>query len=124
MRNYLLNSKFVTLTLGITFLIGCTTDSVSDLSPIETIDEVSYLRDVKPIIDSKCNNCHGNPPTFGAPSSYTTYENVRTAVLNQGLIDRITRPENTSGAMPLGGPRLSQNEINIIIQWSEEGFTQ
>jgi uncharacterized membrane protein len=124
MRNYLLNSKFVTLTLGITFLIGCTTDSVSDLSPIETINEVSYLRDVKPIIDSKCNNCHGNPPTFGAPSSYTTYENVRTAVLNQGLIDRITRPENTSGAMPLGGPRLSQNEINIIIQWSEEGFAQ
>lgn len=124
MRNYLLNSKFITLTLGITFLIGCTTDSVSDLSPIETIDEVSYLRDVKPIIDSKCNNCHGNPPTFGAPSSYTTYENVRTAVLNQGLIDRITRPENTSGAMPLGGPRLSQNEINIIIQWSEEGFAQ
>ena len=124
MRNYLLNSKFVTLTLGITFLIGCTTDSVSDLSPIETINEVSYLRDVKPIIDSKCNNCHGNPPTFGAPSSYTTYENVRTAVLNQGLIDRITRPENTAGAMPLGGPRLSQNEINIIIQWSEEGFAQ
>jgi len=119
MRNYLLNSKFVTLTLGFTLLIGCTTDSVSDLSPIETLDEVSYLRDVKPIIDSKCNNCHGNPTTFGAPSSYTTYENVRTAVLNQGLIDRITRPENSSGAMPLGGPRLSQNEINNIIQWSE-----
>lgn len=112
------------LILGTTLFLSCTTDSISDLTVIETIDEVSYQRDVKPLIGSKCNNCHGNPPTFGAPTSYTTYENVRNAVLNQGLIDRITRPENTSGAMPLGGPRLSQNEINIIIQWSEEGFAQ
>jgi uncharacterized membrane protein len=124
MRKYLLSLKIQMLVLGTTLFLSCTTDSISDLTVIETIDEVSYQRDVKPLIDSKCNNCHGNPPTFGAPTSYTTYENVRNAVLNQGLIDRITRPENTSGAMPLGGPRLSQNEINIIIQWSEEGFAQ
>jgi uncharacterized membrane protein len=116
--------KIALFAFSLSCLTSCSTDSVSDLIDLEEIDEVSYLRNVKPIIDSKCNNCHGNPPTFGAPSSYTTYENVRNAVLNQGLIDRITRPENTSGAMPLGGPRLSQNEINIIIQWSEEGFAQ
>lgn len=124
MRKYLFSLKNLVLILGTALLLSCTTDSVSDLTPIETLDEVSYLRDVKPIIDSKCNNCHGNPPTFGAPSSYTTYENVRNAVLNQGLINRISRPENTAGAMPLGGPRLSQNEINLIIQWSENGFAQ
>lgn len=124
MRKYLLSLKIPMLVLGTTLFLSCTTDSISDLTVIETIDEVSYQRDVKPLIDSKCNNCHGNPPTFGAPTSYTTYENVRNAVLNQGLIDRITRPENTSGAMPFGGPRLPQNQINLIVQWSEEGFAE
>lgn len=100
--------------------ISCTEDSISDLSETEIPTSISYQNDVRPIIQNNCLNCHGN---FGAPNSLTTYENVKASVLNN-LIDRISRVEGTSGAMPLGGPRLSQNDINIIIEWQNANFPQ
>lgn len=110
------------------FLIGisltaCTTDSVSDLTEPNSVENISYLNDIKPIIDNNCVSCHGNPTNFGAPNSLTTYENVKASVLNN-LINRISRIEGSSGAMPLGGPRLSQNEINTIIDWQNANFPE
>lgn len=104
-------------------LMSCTTDSVSDLAEITSNENVSFLNDVRPIINNNCVSCHGNPTNSGAPMSLTTYENVKDAVLNN-LINRISRTEGTSGAMPLGGPRLSQNQINTIIAWQNANFPQ
>jgi len=103
--------------------ISCTEDSISDLSETEIPTSISYQNDVRPIIQNNCLNCHSNPTNFGAPNSLTTYENVKASVLNN-LIDRISRVEGTSGAMPLGGPILSQNDINIIIEWQNANFPQ
>ena len=36
------------------------------------------------------------------------------------LYDRITRPESSAGDMPPAGS-LSDNEINLIAQWIDEG---
>ena len=103
--------------------ISCTEDRISDLTETEIPITVCYQNNVRPIIENNCLNYHGNPTNFGAPNSLTTYENVRASVLNN-LIDRISRTEETSGAMPLGGPRLSQNNINIIIEWQNANFPQ
>lgn len=108
--------------ISVTFS-GCSEDSVSDLTSTDIPTSISYQNDVRPIIQNNCLNCHGNPTNFGAPNSLTTYENVKASVLNN-LIDRISRPEGTSGAMPLGGPRLSQNDINIIMAWQNADFPQ
>ncbi len=121
MKNY--NKKLLLLLLTLVTTFGCTEDSLSELTEIENPENVSYARDVKPIIESNCISCHGNPTNFGAPNSLTTYENVRASVLNN-LIDRISRAEGTSGAMPLGGPRLTQNQINTIIAWQNANFPQ
>jgi len=40
------------------------------------------------------------------------------------LLDRISREEGASGAMPLGGPRLPQNTIDLIFQWNEDGLLE
>ena len=103
--------------------ISCNEDRISDLTETEIPITVSYQNNVRPIIENNCLNYHGNPTNFGAPNSLTTYENVKASVLNN-LIDRISRTEETSGAMPLGGPRLSQNNINIIIEWQNANFPQ
>lgn len=108
--------------ISITFM-SCSEDNVSDLGETDIPTSISYQNDVRPIIQNNCLNCHGNPTNFGAPNSLTTYENVKASVLNN-LIDRVSRPEGTSGAMPLGGPRLSQNDINIIIAWQNADFPQ
>lgn len=86
------------------------------------MEQVTYIQNIKSIIDNNCLSCHGTTPSSGAPMSLTTYENVKEAILNRGLIDRISREVGASGAMPLGGPKLPTNSINLIIQWQNQNF--
>lgn len=120
--NFKKTACFTILTLA---LVSCSNDSTSDLIDSTPIDEdVTYTANIKSIIDNNCISCHGTIPTVGVPMSLTTYENVREAVLNRGLIDRISLENGTSGLMPEGGPRLPQNTIDLIIQWQTDGFQE
>jgi len=51
----------------------------------------------------------------------TTYENVKDAVLNGGLLDRISREQGASGIMPVEANRLPQATIDKISQWAQNG---
>lgn len=107
------------------FLSNCTSASESDL-----IDEqpapvlVTYDDNVKAIIDNNCIFCHKSPPENGAPMPLLTFEQVRVAVQNRGLLDRISRQAGEAGAMPAGGPRLPQSTIDLIIQWNDDGLLE
>jgi hypothetical protein len=104
---------------------GCTSDSESDLSDNTPNNEiVTYSGTVRTIIDNNCIMCHGTTPTNGAPMSLTTYENVKDAVLNKGLLDRISRFQGSPGMMPNGGTRLLQSTIDQIIQWKNDGLSE
>lgn len=119
-----MNLKVLLITLlGFAFLASCTNDSTADLIDTTPInEEITYQLNVKSIIDNNCVECHGTIPSNGAPMSLTTYENVKDAVLNNGLIERIILENGQSGLMPLGGPRLPQNRIDEIIKWETDGF--
>lgn len=105
-------------------LSSCTNDSTDDLVSFNPNQEVKYSTSIKNIIDNNCLQCHGTTPSFGAPMSLTTYEEVKDAVLNRGLINRISRAEGSTGAMPLGGQRLPQVTIDLISQWEDEGLAE
>jgi len=104
---------------------GCTNDSESDLvgDPI-IIDEITYTNTVKNIIDNNCIICHATNPVFGAPMSLTTYADVKNAVLNNGLLIRISKAQGETGLMPVGGARLPQATIDKITNWAENGFQE
>ena len=115
--------KTCVLTVLILIAMGCTNDSDSDLLNNTPENElVTYTETIKSIMDQKCNNCHGAVFTNGAPMSLHTFETVKNAVINRGLIDRITRTEGQSGFMPIGAAKLPQTQIDQIIQWQNEGF--
>ena len=40
-----------------------------------------------------------------------------TASSSEELLDRIQRDENEAGFMPLGGSRLNQQQIDLLIKW-------
>jgi hypothetical protein len=114
--------------LGIAILLfSCTANTLDDVFvPVEIDPEgdlVTY-QDVRFVFENICTECHSNPTQNGAPMPLVTYENVRDAVLNRPLLDRISREEGASGAMPLGGPRLPQNTIDLIFQWNEDGLLE
>lgn len=107
------------------FLAACSSNTYDDVeADSEPLPELVTFQDVQFIFNNACLQCHSNPPQNGAPMSLESFENVRDAILTRDLIGRISSPEGESGAMPLGGPRLSQNNINLIIQWEEDGLLQ
>jgi|SRR6218665_12088 len=104
--------------------LSCSNESTSDLIGDPPIDAITYENSVKSIMDNNCISCHGTTPTNGAPMSLTTYANVKDAVLNRSLLDRISRNQGASGMMPLGSTRLPQDKINQINTWASEGFQE
>ena len=115
--------KILFSALVLTSLSSCTNDSTADLIDIEPLPEkVSFAKDVKSIIDNNCTVCHGSTPIQGTDLSLDTYEKVQNAVLNRGLISRISMQEGSSSLMPQGGPKLPQPTIDIIIKWQEDGL--
>ena len=120
-KNTLLISTFL---LGTVLVSSCTNDSSNDLLGIEDLDEVTYTNTVKSIMDNNCISCHAATPINGAPNSLTTYENVKEAALNGGLLDRISRNQGAPGMMPSGGTRLPQAVINQVTTWSNQGLIE
>lgn len=120
----MIKTKYLIIIAFSLLLSSCSSDSISDLIDVPTVEIITYEANVKAIINTNCLSCHGATPSNGAPMSLTTYENVRDAVLNRNLLDRITRADGASGAMPLGGPRLPQNQINIIEKWNIDGLLE
>lgn len=117
----------IPLVLLASFIISsCSNNSEDDLilKDVPNDGATTYLTKVKTIIDNNCISCHGATPTNGAPNSLTTYAEVKDAVLNSGLIDRISRTNGAPGLMPLGGPRMPQQTIDIVIDWNNDGLLE
>ena len=112
--------------MGGMLISGCTSNTVDDLVPIVNQMEPTVVtyQDVESIIGDNCLNCHSNPPQNGAPMSLSSFDDLMNAVLNRGLIDRISRNDGANGLMPLGGPRLSQQSIDLIVRWNEDGLLE
>ncbi len=113
------------LIFNLAIFSSCTNVSEDDLI-VKTPQPVltTFNDDVKVIIDNNCIVCHSNPPVNGAPVAFTTFSNVKNAVMNSNLINRISSQAGEAGAMPFGGPRLPQNLIDIIIKWEADGLLE
>jgi len=103
--------------------ISCSNDSESDLTGYSQIENVTYNGTVRTIITENCIMCHTQPPQGGAPMPLLTYNDVRNAVENLRLIDRISSFDPAFG-MPFGGPRLPQSRIEQIIAWRDANFPE
>lgn len=110
--------------LALAILTSCSNESTSDLIDVPFVENVTYNNDIKPIIDANCLGCHRSPPVNDAPMPLTTYENVKEFVQNDKIIDRVSRSQGQSGMMPLGGTRLPQPLIDLIIKWKQQGLQQ
>ena len=120
----MMKTRILFLTL-ILLNISCSNNSEDDLIIENTpIEKVTYTSNVKSIIDNNCISCHAATPVNGAPMSLITYQQVKDAVLNRGLLDRISRSNGAPGLMPNGGPRMPQQTIDIIVKWNSDGLLE
>ena len=53
-----------------------------------------------------------------------TYDQVKDAVINRGLLNRIGLANGAPGLMPSGGPRMPQQTIDVVIKWNTDGLLE
>ena len=78
----------------------------------------SFSECVKPIIEENCVQCHRNNSSNGL---LQTYDQIKFYMDNGELLNRVQRDVDQQGIMPPSGQKLSNNEIQILINWSENG---
>ena len=106
-------------------LVSCSESSPVDLVDVQTGTEVAtYKNNIEGIIANNCINCHGSIPTNGAPMPLNSLASLKESILNRGLINRLNLDPSNNLAMPLGGPKLLISQINLIINWQNEGFVE
>ncbi|GGA68864.1 hypothetical protein GCM10008015_07050 [Flavobacterium palustre] len=105
--------------------MACSNDNPDTLmEDIPNENAVTYKQNVKSIIDNNCISCHAATPVNGAPMSLVTYAQVKNAIQNRGLLNRISLNNGNSLLMPQGGPRLPQTTIDIVAQWQQDGLLE
>ena len=112
---------FLFLFLALT-VVSCENDSEQDLIEVTIIPIATYENSVKTIIDNNCIICHNDPPINNAPMPLLTFDQVTDAVINDGLLNRVSTENNTLVMPPSG--RLPQSTIDIILQWNTDGLLE
>lgn len=94
------------------FQISCEKDDdmMGTPDPDECKPDISFQMDIKPIIDSKCIQCHNGDVQ---PLDFRTYQPIKD---NAGQVKALT----ASGAMPRQGS-LTEEQIKLIGCWVDEG---
>jgi hypothetical protein len=80
---------------------------------------VKYSTGVVPILQTNCYGCHGNGVVSGGVA-LDNFNTLRTRALNGSLIGVITHAQGYP-AMPKGGAKLSDCNINKIRSWINNG---
>jgi hypothetical protein len=118
----------VTLAIGVTFLLSACGAGAGSSSgvPSGTSAPISYSRDVVPILQSRCLNCHGGQQTSRG-LDMNTYASLITGSQNGPVIV----PGNAAGSlliqmiqqgkMPKRGPGLLPAQVKILVDWIQAG---
>ena len=109
--------------LPVLVLASCLAPGCGDPPPEEDAEEVTYYRDIKPIFDAYCVECHVDASI--APIRLDSYETVRefASVLPQTLESRTMPPFLAAPAVrPLKYDRsLSEAQIELVSAWALAG---
>ena len=123
----------IVLFLGISFFISCDSRTQQDLEGI--VSAPTYNKNIKPLMDSKCVNCHSQNGQGNFPE-LDTYQNIVDYQLDNGangysqgsgvpsLLCSVQSSSCTSDRMPKSDAPLSNGSINTIKNWIEQGYVE
>lgn len=117
--------------MGLMFIFALNTASSAESTSAATHDSpVQFSRDIKPIIDASCVKCHARGRSMGGLNMET-----RDALLKGGksgpaivpgdskksLVIELVSSEDPDRLMPRRGKKLSNQEINQLRSWIDQG---
>jgi cytochrome c553 len=109
------------LSACMTLIFSCSKKNEEDLSGGTTCNStnMTYVANIKPILQSFCFSCHGNGLSQNGVN-FDTYAGVKAVVDNGKLIGVITHASGFP-AMPRNASKLSDCNINKIQDWISRG---
>lgn len=121
--------KVLCLTVLIALSLLSAVDRVDGMGPADRTaesaksKEVTFARDIAPILQRSCQECHRNGGV--APMPLVTYNDVRpwARSIRERVVERVMPPFHADGPIGryAGDRRLTDNEINLISQWVDSG---
>jgi len=118
-------------------------DDGTDDEPDQDGEAVTFVADIQPILNARCINCHapgGFAQMVGIPWDYredTAYEDLVNRISSQDANFTVVVPGDPDSSlmflkvssesppvgsmMPLGGPPLTDGEVQLIRDWIEQG---
>ncbi len=92
---------------------------------------VDFARHIKPLLQSRCINCHNSGALFGDLNLETRAlafkERAKGSIITPGkpeasqLYIVLTLPEPEKKAMPPTGHRIPQKDVDLVKSWIEQG---
>ena len=94
--------------------------------------QIDYTTQIQPIFNNNCTSCHVNGGTYSGGLDLSSYAetieggNSGNTIVpldhsNSSLYNRVTLSDNDPQFMPKNNNPLSQNDIDLIVQWIDEG---
>lgn len=110
------------------FIVACSKSNEEDLNnnpgggnPNTCVTtNMKYSTDIAPIISANCFACHSNANASVSGFSLEGHSNLKAKVDDGRLVGAITHAAGFA-AMPQGGAKLSDCNINKIISWVNAG---
>lgn len=95
------------------------------------VKAVDFVTQIKPLLQSRCVNCHHSGALFGELSfesrALAMQPRKKVAVITPGqpgssqLYIALTLPDPDKKAMPPTGHRIPNPEVELVKRWIEEG---
>jgi hypothetical protein len=108
------NKVFYFMILSFYFITACSKED----TPPE--DKITYNKDVKSIMVSKCAPCHVEGGV--QPSKFDSYTTAKAKI--DAIQSRINLDPAAQGFMPKNGSKLSAVEISILEKWKTDGLLE
>ena len=116
-----MDRKRFLLIFGICFVtvMSCKKGGSAKLQPVCDGSNTTYVANIKVIIEGNCNsnNCHNTGSVNG---DFTSYNGLAGLIANGKFRKQVL----TDQVMPKGPNRLSQNNIDMIQCWVNDGYPE
>ena len=101
------------------FVIACEKNIESDYVGYDCNEVISYYQEsVVPIMSNHCVGCHTGSSASGG-LALNSFDAAVSGIMNGNVIHRINMETSNPLFMPLGSEKLSQQQLDIIQNFSE-----
>lgn len=119
MKKYKLALLIISISI---VLINCKSTNKSTTSYTKVEKKVSYVKDIKPILETSCIPCHFPPQ--GRKEPLDNYANVKENI--SSIIERITLPQDDRKSMPPKNkkPALNDSLVAVLVNWQKQNMPE